>query len=175
MIEYVYAYLMSRKHIKDIISCANCSYRQAGLVFIGALLIISLPTALSLVKYVYNIALIGFSIIAINGAVAGLATVLFKKRFVAMLVGLIHIASAAFIINSVILALLYAVGMPFGASEVLWETAATLISTYYFIVLLAVSSTATVEKKNDVKRHAVELTALMLWYVFTFYILALTV
>lgn len=175
MIEYIYAYLMSRKHIRWVMQIAGKNPAKTLLVFLLAVLVVSVPAKHTLVvqNYAYNIGLIGSSVIIITGIIAVMAKYLFGKPFVQHMLGLVHIASSAFIINSAVLVMLYAIGMPLNASEMLWAVAATMISTYYFIVLMAVSSTATIQSKSKMK-YVVEVASLILWFGFTFYILALT-
>ncbi len=175
MINYVYAYLMSKKHISQIILNSQKKPAITVFMFVIAMLIISVPAKhpISINEYIYNIGLIGGSVLIINCIIAAMLRYAMGKEFLKHLAGLVHITSSAFIINSIILAALYIVGMPFGASDVLLAVAATMVSTYYFIVLLAVSSTATIQTKNKMK-YVIEIAALIMWYAFTFYILALT-
>jgi|GEM_PF-2301666 len=176
MKEYLYAYVMSREDIKKVVSRYNPAVALPLLAI--ALLIISVPAkqhAAFFQDYAYNFLIIGFSVIVINALMSALIAYFTRGRVYEIMFGLLHMTATAFIINSAILALLYLMGMPFGVSSILWAAAATLLSTYYFIVLLAVCSGSIVGEENKKAEYTVEIAALMLWYVFTFYILPLTI
>ncbi len=176
--EYLYAFLMSQDGMRRVLE--KRGWKIPLVMLIVALLAVCLPARqpFSFSDYAYNIMLLGWSSILINAVVAGLATVLFHAKFAGNFFGLLRITAAAFIINTLLLLLLYAIGIPFGASGTLLAAAATLISTYYFAVLLAIAAGCNInaESQNEkIKKYAVEITALLLWYAFTFYILALTI
>ncbi|MGB9635146.1 MAG: hypothetical protein ACPL0A_01590 [Candidatus Micrarchaeia archaeon] len=172
--EYVYAFLASKRDLRNKI--INVSVIKSAIVSFIALIIISLPTKFSYLNYLINLLINGISIISINSIVGFIASQVAKKSFVQISVGLIYITSIAFIVNSIILFLLHLVGLPFGVSSVLWAASATLIPTYYFIVLLAIASGSVVEgRKNDMKRYVIEGIALILWFIYVFYVLSLTV
>jgi len=173
--EYIYAYALSRENQRKVIAKHN---PLATLFLItAAILIISIPArqqADFAVVYAYNFLIIGLAVIIINAFMAVLISYLTKKNAHEIMFGLLHMTAVAFIINSIILMILYIIGMPFGVSSILWAAAATLISTYYFIVLLAVCAGSIIDEEKKGMMHAVEVVALLLWYAFTFYILPLT-
>lgn len=176
--DYAYAYVMSHTSILKIIGAKG--WKMPAVLAIVALMVVSVPARqpLSLSDYAYNFALIGASLIMINAAVSGMAYALFRRRFAHCFFSMLRLASAVLIINAILLLLLYAAGLPFGASQTLLAAAATLISTYYFAVLLAIAAgyatNASDTLDEKIKKHIVEIATLLLWYTFTFYVLPLT-
>ena len=171
--EYAYAYLTSKKDITAIMK------RETGgsalWITVLAVAAAAFPETFTITNYAYNFALIGGSVAAINWLLAVAVNRVNGRSVRRTFAGLLHFTGAALIINMVMLAALYAVGLPFGMSDLLLSVAATLISTYYFIVLLAVAAGSLIEKESKrLGRYGVELLALALWYAFVFYILRMT-
>lgn len=172
--EYGYAFLASRKNLREIIN--KVSVWKALGVFVIAIALVSIPAEFSYYNYLVNISINSCSVLLINLFISLMVSYIIRKNLWQIFIGLVYITSIAFLINSLLLLLLYLVGIPFGASNVLWAASATLISTYYFVVLLAIASGSVIEEeKHNLKRYFVEGTALILWFVYVFYILLLTV
>ncbi|MEM3364656.1 MAG: hypothetical protein QXS93_04065 [Candidatus Micrarchaeia archaeon] len=176
--DYAYAYVMSQKSILKIINAKE--WKISVVLAVIALIVVALPARqpLSLFDYAYNFALIGGGLVIINALVSGIIYALFKRKFAHCFFSMLKLASTTLIINAILLLLLYVVGLPFGASQTLLAAAATLISTYYFAVLLAIiagyATDASDTLDEKIRKHIVEIATLLLWYAFTFYLLPLT-
>jgi len=171
LIEYVKAFFTSRDDILSIIN-SNVSYQNI-ITFIFAVFLISVPTTFQIYNYVFNILLLGISISLITLLSSYLISMLNKKDLFNTFLGNLNFVSFIVFCNVFIILLMYLIGLPFNASSILISVAATLISTYYFIVILTYSFSLQI--KQCKMRKLYEILILALWFFFVFLILPLTI
>ncbi|MFA5361292.1 MAG: hypothetical protein WC290_02485 [archaeon] len=171
LIEYVKAFFTSRDDILSIIN-SNVSYQNI-ITFIFAVFLISVPTTFQIYNYVFNIILLGISISLITLLSSYLISMLNKKDLFNTFLGNLNFVSFIVFCNVFIILLMYLIGLPFNASSILISVAATLISTYYFIVILTYSFSLQI--KQCKMRKLYEILILALWFFFVFLILPLTI
>lgn len=171
LIQYIKAFFTSRDDILSIIN-SNVSYQNI-ITFIFAVFLISVPTTFQIYNYVFNIIILGISISLITLLSSYLISMLNKKDLFNTFLGNLNFVSFIIFCNVFIILLMYLIGLPFNASSILISVAATLISTYYFIVILTYSFSLQI--KQCKMRKLYEILILALWFFFVFLILPLTI
>jgi hypothetical protein len=172
LIKYVKAFFTSEKEILEMINC-KISY-EIIIKFLLALFLISIPSTFYIYNYVFNILLLGISITLITLFCSFLISKLtLKENLLEIFLGNLNFISFIIFCNVLIILLMYLIGIPFEASSILISVAATLISTYYFIVILTYSFSLQI--KNEKMKFFYELIVLGLWFSFVFFVLPLTI
>lgn len=171
LIEYVKAFFTSEKEILSIIN-SNVSYTTI-VFFLFSIFLISIPSTFQIYNYVFNIILLGISISLITLFSSYLISMLNKKDLFNTFLGNLNFVSFIIFCNVFIILLMYLIGLPFNASSILISVVATLISTYYFIVILTYSFSLQI--KQCKMRKLYEILILALWFFFVFLILPLTI
>ncbi len=171
LIEYVKAFFTSEKEILSIIN-SNVSYTTI-VFFFFSIFLISIPSTFQIYNYVFNIIILGISISLITLLGSYLISMLNKKDLFNTFLGNLNFVSFIVFCNVFIILLMYLIGLPFNASSILISVAATLISTYYFIVILTYSFSLQI--KQCKMRKLYEILILALWFFFVFLILPLTI
>jgi hypothetical protein len=172
LIKYVKAFFTSEKEILEIINF-NHSY-NSFITFLFAIFLIAIPSTFYIYNYVFNILLLGISITLITLICSFLISKLtLKENLLDIFLGNLNFISLIIFCNVFIIILMYLIGIPFDASSILISVAATLISTYYFIVILTYSFSLQI--KNEKMKLFYELIVLSLWFSFVFFVLPLTI
>lgn len=171
LIQYIKAFFTSEKEILSIIN-SNVSYTTI-VFFLFSIFLISIPSTFQIYNYVFNIILLGISISLITLLSSYLISMLNKKDLFNTFLGNLNFVSFIVFCNVFIILLMYLIGLPFNASSILISVAATLISTYYFIVILTYSFSLQI--KQCKMRKLYEILILALWFFFVFLILPLTI
>ena len=166
LIEYVKAFFTSEK---EILSYTYVSQT----LFLFSIFLISIPSTFQIYNYVFNIILLGISISLITLFSSYLISMLNKKDLFNTFLGNLNFVSFIIFCNVFIILLMYLIGLPFNASSILISVVATLISTYYFIVILTYSFSLQI--KQCKMRKLYEILILALWFFFVFLILPLTI
>lgn len=172
LIKYVKAFFTSEKEILEIINF-NHSY-NSFITFFFAIFLIAIPSTFYIYNYVFNILLLGISITLITLFCSFLISkLILKENLLEIFLGNLNFISFIIFCNVLIILLMYLIGIPFEASSILISVAATLISTYYFIVILTYSFSLQI--KNEKMKFFYELIVLGLWFCFVFFVLPLTI
>ena len=171
LVSYIKAFFTSEKEINEIIN-SNISYNSI-ITFILAVFLIGIPSTFQIYNYVFNIILLGISISLITLFSSYFISMLNKKDLFNTFLGNLNFVSFIIFCNVFIILLMYLIGLPFNASSILISVAATLISTYYFIVILTYSFSLQI--KNEKMKLFYEFVVLSLWFSFVFFVLPLTI
>lgn len=172
LISYVKAFFTSEKEILEMINC-KISY-EIIIKFVFALFLIGIPSSFFIYNYVFNVVLLGISISLIT-LISSFLIFKFTQRenLLDIFLGNLNFVSFIIFCNVFIIILMYVVGLPFEASGILISATATLISTYYFIVILAHSFALQI--KSEKMKFFYEFVVLSLWFCFVFFVLPLTI